>query len=116
MTNNQPPLGQRLKAWREANGLSVEETAQRLGCQCEIVNRLENHTLWPVPELGQQVEALIAANPDHDAIVEAATAAIRAALEAGATSVHIRRPETPTGGRVTVILGDDDDEDWKKWI
>lgn len=107
----QPTLGQRLREWREANGLSVEETAQRLDFQPATVACIEAGVgLGPGPSMRRNIERLI--SPDHSAIVEAATAAIKAGLESGATVVRIVRCETPTSGRVVVIIGDD--SEWRE--
>ena len=117
MTNTEP-LGQRLREWREAHGLTVEETAQRLGYKpgaFAIIANIENDataiTYLPA-SVERDIEALI--NPDHDAIIDGVTAAIRGALASGCTVVRIVRPETPERGRLTVIVGDDEDEDWRR--
>jgi hypothetical protein len=106
MTTAQSPLGQRLKEWRLANNLSIEDVAGRLDMPPLYVALVERNSAGP-PTVISDIEALIA-GPNHTAIVEAATAAIKAGLESGATVVRIVRCATPTSGRVVVVIGGDD--------
>lgn len=112
----QQPLGQRLRAWREANGLSIDDVAQRLDYKPaagHILRRIEDGDFPSLPaSIEHDIEALI--RPNHTAIVEAATEAIKAGLERGATVVRIVHCTTAEHGRVVIILGDDDDPDWRR--
>ena len=110
MTNTES-LGQRLKQWRLAYGLTVEDVAQRLECLPVAVTNVERG-MTVAPLFTRDIEALI--NPDHDAIIDGVTAAVRGALASGCTVVRIVRPETSERGRLTVIIGDDEDEDWRR--
>lgn len=116
MTNT-TPLGQRLRKWREANNVNMLDAAEALQVSPAMIAFIENVGGSSNVETCRRIEALIATNPDHDAIVAGAVEVIRAALAAGCTSVHIIRPETPERGRVTVLLGDvGNDPEWRKWI
>jgi transcriptional regulator with XRE-family HTH domain len=107
MTNNQPLLGQRLYQWRLANTLNIADVAARLSLTYDEVFVIERGYLLDIdPSTQERIESLI--RPDHNAIVDAATAAIKAGLESGATVVRIVRCATPTTGRVVVVIGGDD--------
>lgn len=102
-----PSIGQRLKAWRLANGFNEKKAAVLLDLTLNELCIIEHAYVVNIhPSIQERIEALIAP-PGHSAIVEAATAAIKAGLDSGATVVRIVRCATPTSGRVVVIIGDD---------
>ncbi|MGA2607993.1 MAG: helix-turn-helix transcriptional regulator [Terriglobia bacterium] len=52
-------IGKRLRAWREANGLSQSELEGRTGLVCSCISQVEEgHTLPTLPVLETWVKAL----------------------------------------------------------
>lgn len=97
----QQSLGQRLKAWRIANSLSLGEAAERCHVPAVVLEETENGVAV-YPLTAQRIEALI--TPNTDMILEAVVEAVRAGLARGVRTIEIVQEATEDHGKITIIL------------
>jgi transcriptional regulator with XRE-family HTH domain len=100
----QPPLGQRLKQWREANGLSIEDVAGRLNMLPLHIAIVERNSAGP-SNMVAAIEGLItptALTNEERWLVDQIVAAIRAGYV-----VSLIRPVKVDEGQIVLTFGDD---------
>jgi transcriptional regulator with XRE-family HTH domain len=100
-------IGERLREWREANGLSIEDVASRTGCPTGVIERIEDDIGYPGLALHQIIEHLISSPP---ALSQEEQDFVRQVIEARRAGliVTLIRPATVECGQVAVTFGECD--------